>query len=1229
MNSNIWSANLPNSKITELYRSENEEFSNEEVDSCNSFRIDHKTPLVKDKIAECYIREMKKIEVWTYLFRQLTNSTDLLFGLCELEGKVEFCRGVIESLISIQEEFSKLENRLQIEQIGPQNAESKAWDFKTSDKASMLEEVLKEKEVHIDDVSRENHVKNKFRPPLSPNVFSEKQIDVFSDKKDDLNLEKYADIFDEEGMIEFQLLTELMNEGKYSFYEAVVLLIRERASLMANTSSSKQEKSSFRKNSDEPFVEDRPISTPLNVKRLFNRIHRKLLFEKSEASKEETPNHEQMVQKYNEKLQKAEDRRMKLNEMRSEAITKTIHRVEEVKLKQSEQINKKQETIDKKEHDYYQRKLVKLAVLKKKAKDNKMKASEIAFLQLLEKNAKKRNLDTKLDETRKRRLNIINKITEKNKKVEDLLTSVKSRKEKIDNEKKNLALKKLNKVDEAQKRRQQILEEKVKKQFKTTDETSPVKHDSKNLEEDNTKIKILYLIEEKEKLDKIFKEIKIPDQISIVRSFDDKLSCFSDETVPNFSKIDRSPNNSVDKEFKQSQKRKKKKNAKNQTQKNNTEKSQNDETKDEECEKRRNVRTRKAYYRFLTKDTESLHKIRQLKIKNMSMIQKKNAMSSDALDFNEDISELPELLCRDEKNFKDERVIQNDKCYCTLCDLILKEFENVENHMNSKLHRKNKSHYCLTFSEDTNSIVFVSEGNLSVERLSAMKNKCKKIKQQLSTKSLSSEAVCLGRENFPSANKPRLQKLTIEFEKILQSPVKDYDALKFILSDFSKILEKNVENDLHILRQIRFINVFVDLFRTITTTPKINNLNLIELFNEHFKIFSKIMLIKENRVFLLLTNRAIPILDLLIWSWNLSTKFLQCLQYIPMLLQTLSLLLKSKVPKDKAYFKSFFVEYLIFSGFILKIKAKIVGTDFNANLDDSKSKIQNVLQKVLQFLETLTSLLEAKNVRQLGEGMTINSSVYFVLTESDMAGCIQLLASLLLSKGQYSKGIKVVPKNLLNQSILVIRILNNFARGDLRALQSTLGGNSFNSDQFYHIQAFLYDYCTANFSNNSEVYDVLQELIILTGYFCLQNPQNQSILSRGTENHTIVYKLANLPYQFYFGDAIYKDLLFPTLLSIVYKSERNLTILLSEVNRNIILDFVKTKIETYKTAIFEKNSESWSDLHHLTLPFEKCSHSSISNNNVSNPVFNSHSLHMRFPVEMLSDLEKFIVDFEN
>jgi len=60
------------------------------------------------------------------------------------------------------------------------------------------------------------------------------------------------------------------------------------------------------------------------------------------------------------------------------------------------------------------------------------------------------------------------------------------------------------------------------------------------------------------------------------------------------------------------------------------------------------------------------------------------------------------------------------------------------------------------------------------------------------------------------------------------------------------------------------------------------------------------------------------------------------------------------------------------------------------------------------------------------------------------------------------------------------------------------------------------------------------------GYFCMLNESNQQILHRG--ENTILQKLCNLPFP-YFSDKKLKEILFPTLISASYKSERSVAIM--------------------------------------------------------------------------------------
>lgn len=1244
-------------RLSELKKSaEFDETSNDDRDSASG-RNDVRQLISRDKLAEAYINEMKKIELWTYLFRQLTNITNQLYGMCEIERRPEFCKGVLETIRGIQEEFRQLEKLLMIEQEQPNNYKPFAWNLKRSEAPTIPSEIFKETEsakpklLTID--SKEKVLsKNKMSPNLDQIKSSRIQISEFGkaessvDKRDDNNDEKYEEIFDENGMVEFKLLSELVNESKMSFYDAIVLLIRERSAFMSDVEARKGPAS--RKYSLEDS-EERAGSTPLNMERLVKRVQTKMRLVENELEKDHPK--EILEQKYREKLLLADSRRMMILDKRQEASNKALYKVEQIKNKHELEQQMKQETIEKKDKEYYKRRLLKLDMLRQKAKENKMKASEISFLLLLEKNAKKTSLDLKLDETRNRRLKIIDRIAERQKQAEEMINIAKNRREVMAAEKVSLMTKKLQKIEEANQRRKQLLEERIKKStVKALDEsfTSKASDPQFSMAQHQSFI-LMYLLSEKDKLDQVFKKHQLMNNGSLLlnkqaigRSLSTELIHRKGSELHTIT-----PDTSFDVEkVKKKKNKKRKKNKKKKTEiaidspvNFNLNISDSERTDYNEqvvkAPPQRNISSNMAkkkkllasYYKFLTMDAELYEKVKKLKAKNLTMLQKKTFATVNNHIFSDQISEMPEFFCRElAKEEISTKMLPSQKMFCTLCDAVLRPEENVDQHLASKLHKKTRIQYGTTFSEEASAVVIVNEKDLSAERLACLKRKCKKIKQQLTLKALKNESSYNTKELYATANKPRLQKLSLEFEKLLTGPKKDYETIKFILSDLWKILEKNVENDLHVLRQVRFINSYIEFVKTVNVSLKFEMPILIDIFNDHFKIFARLMLLRENRNFLLITNRALPLVDLLIWSWNQSSKFLQCLDYIPQIMHIITLLLKSKLPEDKSCFKSSLIEYICFSGFLSKIKSKFITFNESMEAVESTHRTSNIIAKTLNFLETLTYCLENQKGYILAENTQVSPSVIFIISEAEVCGSLQLLASLLLSKGQYKKSTQTLPQNLLVQSFMILKIFNNFARSSIVDFQHVLGGIGFNSEQFYHILVFLFDYCTLNYSSSGEVFDLLQQLILLTGYFALNNEHNQKLLSRGTETHTIVYKLANLPYQFYFGEFVYKDLLFPTLLSLIYKNTRNLQILLSEVNKNILLEYIKDSKELYRNYDTSQNAELIIK-YRAKMEKEQCSLSSNSNavTNIQNCY---HILAFRFPVKDLDDVYLFVDNFK-
>jgi hypothetical protein len=162
-----------------------------------------------------------------------------------------------------------------------------------------------------------------------------------------------------------------------------------------------------------------------------------------------------------------------------------------------------------------------------------------------------------------------------------------------------------------------------------------------------------------------------------------------------------------------------------------------------------------------------------------------------------------------------------------------------------------------------------------------------------------------------------------------------------------------------------------------------------------------------------------------------------------------------------------------------------------------------------------------------------------------MFGIITLMDSLLLFKGnsRVSAMVADLPTQLLRISVIAIRTLNNLANLDLRLFQSVINGSSdgsktkavVNDDnkmmgapsvlqtEFYHLVTFWLSFClrqpSVSHSERILTTTLLHELILLLGYFLLENNKNKPLVRLG-QYPVILQQLLMLPFP-YFSNATY------------------------------------------------------------------------------------------------------------
>ena len=329
---------------------------------------------------------------------------------------------------------------------------------------------------------------------------------------------------------------------------------------------------------------------------------------------------------------------------------------------------------------------------------------------------------------------------------------------------------------------------------------------------------------------------------------------------------------------------------------------------------------------------------------------------------------------------------------------------------------------------------------LKAERWNTLKKRCKKIKQRLVTRALKKEnTVIMGKDKeVTSINKQRLQKLCLELDKQVATQIKDYDIVDNILKDILKLLDNQKEADLHIMRQLKFIPILMEVCKRVSVCHKNEQDALLRALDSAIKILAKFCGLIDNRTYMIVTNRLVPLIDLLIWCLNRPTKFVYSLTFVPHLFTILGRHLNHRLHLENEGYKEDIIEYVFCSGLIVKLQQKFMSFNGGLDLTTSMGKVPLALLKSVSFLESLTSVVDVEfnTERSIFDAPNVSENIIIALKETEFIGMFSLLASLLLSDASYIKQpAKVLPQTVLSVAMTTIKFFNNVARIMLEAFQ--------------------------------------------------------------------------------------------------------------------------------------------------------------------------------------------------
>ena len=507
--------------------------------------------------------------------------------------------------------------------------------------------------------------------------------------------------------------------------------------------------------------------------------------------------------------------------------------------------------------------------------------------------------------------------------------------------------------------------------------------------------------------------------------------------------------------------------------------------------------------------------------------------------------------------------------WCKICNMILPSDQEPNTHIKSPEHQKLVKEYNLSMQEECNTIMLFKSipGNineeLKSERMNAIKLREKKLKQKMALKAVKHENYRTYKQDFPSPNKQRLQKLSFEIEKQIFPIIKDYDSLENLLKELIKILDQKKQNDLNILRQTRVIYSLVEVLKKPASCHKSEMKSLGKILQLILKILYSFSSLLENKNYMIVTNRISIIADLLLWVLNKPTKIPLGISFLPDLIQIITLHIKHRIAFEGLRMKEDLLEYLLLSNIVGKFKSKYVSLTGPSEITTGFGSFSLVLLKSLAMFETLTYQI---NINFLTKPVyvkqtKISQNILYVFEYSEIFGLIQLLSILLLSNGPLRPNEKVKIKQqqqiVISASLLAIKIINNICRIDLNLIQN-LVSQTINQEQIQHVILYIICYSLEYLDTLDEIKELLHEVLLLTSYLSLQNERFQNLVSKG--EMTIIQQVCQLPFS-YFSEKLLKDILFPTLISITYNHDRNTKILSSEINLELIVLYLKEKIQ--------------------------------------------------------------------